>query len=255
MESDNRPVLGQRFEDALQGRWKSKRDRLPAFFSNLIPESNGALAQLIRKRLGLPEGDEVALLECLGGDLPGAVTVLPIDAAPPSPTGPERGLSDDEDSDGMAPTRFSLGGVQLKFSMSFEGDRLTLPATGVGGDWILKIPGHGFSGLSENEWSIMRWARVAGFDVPECRLIHRQQVHGLRAQLIPGDVVLFAIKRYDRDGPDRIHQEDFAQVSGLLPERKYEHVTYEGIGRVVRSLMGEAGAVEFVKRSSISQSD
>ena len=47
----------------------------------------------------------------------------------------------DEKQETQAPLRFSLAGVQLKFSalMGRHGG-LTIPASGMGGDWIVKLP-------------------------------------------------------------------------------------------------------------------
>lgn len=44
--------------------------------------------------------------------------------------------------------RFSLAGVQLKFSALNEPrGGLTIPARGIGGSWIVKLPSHEFEGL------------------------------------------------------------------------------------------------------------
>ena len=74
------------------------------------------------------------LLWVLGDDLPGAVTVRPVDG---EEWPPEAGEPLDEDAvrwrDEKA-LRFSLAGVQLKFSaVTSSSDGLTIPAKGVGG--------------------------------------------------------------------------------------------------------------------------
>ena len=72
---------------------------------------------------------------------------------------------------------------------------------------------------------------------------------GLDPRLLDLGERVFAIERYDRlpDGR-RVHQEDFAQVNGLLPAEKYGHATYEGIGRVVGTLCGLDDLREYVRR-------
>lgn len=58
-----------------------------------------------------------------------------------------------------------------------------------------------------------------------------------------------AIKRFDRNdegGP--VHMEDFAQIFGLYPERKYERASYRNIAEVIWAEIGEEGIAEFVRR-------
>ena len=48
--------------------------------------------------------------------------------------------------------RFSLAGLQLKFSANPETrGGSTIPAEGVGGSWIIKLPAREFPGIPENE--------------------------------------------------------------------------------------------------------
>ena len=59
--------------------------------------------------------------------------------------------------------RFSLAGIQLKFSAIIEGrGGLTIPARGMGGSWIVKLPSREFEGVPENEFSMMTLARHIG---------------------------------------------------------------------------------------------
>jgi serine/threonine-protein kinase HipA len=57
------------------------------------------------------------------------------------------------------------------------------------------------------------------------------------------------VKRFDR-APDGkpIHIEDFAQVFGVYPDRKYERGSYRNIAQVLWIETGEAGIVEFIRR-------
>src|SRR5690349_24406308 len=68
-----RPVLSQSFEDNLSKTYRGKPNQLPAFFANLTPE--GKLRDIIERSLRLTYPDELALLEAVGHDLPGAVIV------------------------------------------------------------------------------------------------------------------------------------------------------------------------------------
>ncbi len=243
-----RPVLSQSFEDNLAkvhgGR---RRDELPAFFANLVPE--GPLRELIEASLRIPPGDEMALLAAVGEDLPGAVELRPGAGEPDD----ARGDGNDEDQDppeepAEGGLRFSLAGVQLKFSVLREGDKLTLPMKGKRGEWIVKLDSPRFPHLVENELAVLEWARAAGFDVPEC---HLEPVSALAPRLrgyADPDGRVLVIRRYDREGGRRIHQEDFAQVVGLPPRLKYDQITYEKLARLVKGIVGHDAYLEFVRR-------
>lgn len=244
-----RPVLSQSFEDDLSRIYRGRRrDELPAYFANLVPE--GPLRELIEASLQIPPGDEMALLETVGEDLPGAVELRPSQEEPEDAGGngheEEPILPDAAGESGLL--RFSLAGVQLKFSVLREGDKLVLPMKGRRGEWIVKLDSSRFLHLVENELAVLEWARAAGFDVPEC---HLESVAALPPSLQryadPGGRVL-VIHRYDREGGQRIHQEDFAQVVGLPPRLKYDQITYEKLARLVKGIVGSDAYLEFVRR-------
>jgi serine/threonine-protein kinase HipA len=57
------------------------------------------------------------------------------------------------------------------------------------------------------------------------------------------------IKRFDRlENGVRVHIEDFAQVFGLPPSRKYERANNEMIARVLAAETSEIDIAEFVRR-------
>jgi serine/threonine-protein kinase HipA len=68
--------------------------------------------------------------------------------------------------------------------------------------------------------------------------------------LPPTQANAFAIKRFDRthEGGGKIHIEDFAQVFGLYPARKYGAVSYANIAKVIWTEAGEEDARELVRR-------
>jgi serine/threonine-protein kinase HipA len=102
-------------------------------------------------------------------------------------------------------------------------DRLTIPGFGEGSDWIVKLPDRQFSMLPQNEFAMMTLAGRSGIDVPEIKLVHRDQLAGLPANVWPGNEEwAYAVKRFDR-GANRelIHIEDLAQVRDFYPRDKY----------------------------------
>ncbi len=80
----------------------------------------------------------------------------------------------------------------------------------------------------------MRLARAVGIQVPETRLVHREQIEALpeRVWTGTGDHA-YAVRRFDRDPRRRpIHIEDLAQVRGFYPDGKYRG-SFETIGALI----------------------
>ena len=223
---------------------RSVTARLPVFFSNLLPE--GHLRDYLAARAGAKPQREFFLLAVLGADLPGALNVAPMEqAAPPAAHRVEH--------EGRVPEtalRFSLAGVQLKFSALMEATGgLTIPAGGMGGSWIVKLPSGRFPAVPENEYTMMGLARAVGIEVPRTELIDIRDIRDLPAEVgtMPGKAL--AVQRFDRAAHgETIHMEDFAQVFGLYPEDKYHHRSYANIAAVLWAETGEAGAYEFFRR-------
>ena len=156
-------ALGQLITDV-----KPTRVRVPPFFSNLLPE--GPLRDYLAERAGVHPSREFFLLWVLGSDLPGATTVVPADGEPWPLDAQGEGDAGGRDPRGNA-LRFSLAGVQLKFSAIHNArGGLTIPAKGVGGSWIVKLPSREFRRVPENEYSMLTLARLVGMDVPAVEL-------------------------------------------------------------------------------------
>lgn len=241
-----RPTLSLAYQDAygeLINKPRTHRVRLEPFFSNLLPE--GALKDYFARRAGVKAIREFPLLAALGGDLPGAVRAIPTDVAP----------DDLKVSDGAAASlprfRFSLAGVQLKFSaLKNEGKHagLTIPVGGEGGEWIVKLPSTNFPNVPENEFVMMRLASQIGIDVPEIELISIEQVEGLPEGVEQLGESAFAIRRFDRSPAGRVHIEDFAQVFGVYPDQKYDSASYRNILTVLADATDEQSVDQFIRR-------
>jgi len=250
LDDPNRPTLSLSFKGQSGGVVSSVRPvnlRLPPFFSNLLPE--GHLGTYLAEQAGVKPTREFFLLAALGADLPGAVTVAPFATDEPYDAPHDRETGPDV-------LRFSLAGVQLKFSAIMEASGgLTIPAHGVGGFWIVKLPSMHSPAVAENEYVMLELARAAGMAVPQTRLVPVSAVHGLpqEAARLAGQSLV--VQRFDR-APDgrHIHMEDFAQVFGLFPDDKYSRRSYANIAAVIRAETGEEGAREFVRRLAFSVS-
>jgi serine/threonine-protein kinase HipA len=138
----------------------------------------------------------------------------------------------------------------LKFSAIQEAaGGLTIPADGLGGSWIIKLPSARFPAVPENEFAMLELARAIGITVPQNRLVAVREIKGLPrdASDLAGNAL--AVQRFDR-GPEgqRVHMEDFAQVFGLFPDEKYESRSYANIAAVLWAETGEEGTYAFLQR-------
>jgi serine/threonine-protein kinase HipA len=248
MHDSSRAVLGLLFEDDLVAIHRSKV-RLPPWFSNLLPE--GRLREWIAQDKGVSENQELALLLKVGHDLPGAVRVAEAEVDQQVFNANRREISTDleGDDDSKNIWRFSLAGVALKFSMLRKGERFTAPGVGEGGDWIVKLPDQKYQNVPLNEFSMMELARKVGINVPEVRLVHRDQLTDVPANLWPDlEDTAYAIRRFDRTAErGLVHIEDFAQVRGFYPSKKYTG-TFETLAALIYRQFDTESLIEFARR-------
>lgn len=253
LADEDRSTLSLTYRDPYGGVVNTPRayqTQIEPFFSNLLPE--GTLRDYLARRAGVKAIREYPLLAQLGGDLPGAVKAVPVDArdAPP-------GESENEGVAGQAnpALRFSLAGVQLKFSALKNRDKnggLTIPVSGTGGDWIVKLPSARHPDVPENEYAAMSLASKLGIDVPDIDLLPLDTIEGLPDGITRYGVSAYAIRRFDRSKEGAIHVEDFAQVYGVYADDKYENASYRQILSVLAIETDEASVVEFVRRLTYS---
>lgn len=247
-EDPDRNVLGLWFEDNPRQSPQATL-RLPTWFSNLLPE--GQLREWIARDQHVSSDRELQLLLRIGHDLPGAVEVLQdedfsrfsvdllSEASPISDRGEQ-----------ASPWKFSLAGVGLKFSMLRQGDRLTIPAANEIGDWIVKFPDAYFRQVPQNEYATMRLAKRLGIDVPDIKLVHRDNLPPLPDVVWPTtEDWAFAVSRFDRSADGRrIHIEDFAQVRGFYSANKYSG-SFETIAALAYRSKDRRSLREFVRRT------
>jgi len=246
----DRPTLGLQFKDAfgdLITDFRPYNVKLMPFFSNLLPE--GHLRKYLAEKAGIHTEREFFLLWVLGQDLPGAITVTPADGD----AWPDEVQADYEvDTQSVADDalRFSLAGVQLKFSAIHDAaGGLTIPAGGVGGDKIVKLPSREHQHVPENEYSMMMLAKMVGIDVPAIDLINVADIRNLPEGIEQYGDKAFVIDRFDRneDGT-RVHTEDFAQVFGVYAEDKYKKASFRNIVEVIAAETNHDDIAEFIRR-------
>ena len=202
-----------------------KRSAVQAFFGGILPEEGQRTA--IARALGVSADNEFRLLEYLGGEVAGALTLLPEGETPASPSDAAPKLLNDDalvqlldhlplrpmlaGEDGL---RLSLAGAQSKLPVLLIDGQIALPAPGQPTSHILKPPISRFEGTTENEYFCMSLAGAIGLEVAA---VEMRDV---------ADRSFLLITRYDRavgagGSVTRLHQEDFAQALGIPSQRKY----------------------------------
>lgn len=198
------------------------------FFAGLLPE--GQMRRLIAQQFQVSNLNDFALLDQIGGECAGAVTFLEPGQVLPAPSHLDgvQWLSDAEviaildelphrpmlaGKDGL---RLSLAGAQVKLPVVFDGNRLGLPRNGTPSSHILKPAIHAAPDSVLNEGFCMALAETMQLKPAKSR------VHSVlnRAFLM--------VERYDRVADAqgkrrRLHQEDFCQALGVVPEMKYQN--------------------------------
>jgi serine/threonine-protein kinase HipA len=219
-----------------------------AFFGNLLPEED------VRAQLALTTGisanNDYRLLERFGGDVAGAVTLLPAGGAdarrepdslePLSPERldeiltqlPRRPLAADKRGE----VRLSLAGAQAKLPVVATEGGFALPhGSGHPTTHILKPEPASFPGLVENEFFCMRLGAEVGLRAAAVE----------RAQTVSG-LPFLVVTRYDRDLSQepirRLQQEDLCQAMGKLHIEKYQQEGGPRVAEVMRLIDDESSA-------------
>lgn len=204
-----------------------KRRECRPFFGGLLPEE-GQL-EAVARRLGISKTNDFKLLEALGGDVAGALTLWPEGERPPTPdaAAPPTSLDDEHLSElldalpkrpllaGEEGLRLSLAGAQSKLPVVLIEGKIALPAPGQPTTHILKPPIADFRAITENEALMMQLAAALELSVAEAQA----RKAGRKPYLL--------VTRYDREFEAtgevrRLHQEDFCQALGIPPEQKYQ---------------------------------
>ncbi len=125
--------------------------------------------------------------------------------------------------------KMSISGVQPKLSVQLadKDNEPRLEVTGEGGQYILKPQVQAFANLPENEELCMTIADDLGIDTPAHCLVH-----------LKDKSLAYVVKRFDREGRRKIHQEDFAQI--LEKQDKYSG-SVEEIGRKLKAVSDVPG--------------
>jgi serine/threonine-protein kinase HipA len=197
-----------------------------AVFGGLLLE--GEPREVLARNLGVSAGNDFALLEDIGGDCAGAITLLEPNVELPSKPAvkridpgeldrllrelPQRPLAADP-KEGI---RLSLAGAQPKLPVILDEDEVGLPLNAAAASThIIKPEPVRFPGLVDNEAFCMELARAVG--LPTATVSKHTTISGAPYLLV---------ERYDRDVTAdpirRLHQEDVCQALGRPSNAKYQ---------------------------------
>ncbi|MEX8194192.1 type II toxin-antitoxin system HipA family toxin [Comamonas guangdongensis] len=218
------------------------------FFAGLLPE--GQMRRLIAQQFQVSGQNDFALLDHIGGECAGAVTFLEPGQALPQgnvtgAAGDVEWLSDEKllalldelprrpmlaGADGL---RLSLAGAQDKLPVVVDESipgavRIGLPRNGAPSSHILKPAIHAVADSVANEGFCMLLAEVMGLRPASAR------IHSVLSRSF------LLVERYDRvlkndaqhsSQLQRMHQEDFCQALGVVPEMKYQNEGGPGLAQ------------------------
>ncbi len=120
--------------------------------------------------------------------------------------------------------KLSIQGVQPKLSARLDLKNQAFEIVDQQGRFILKPQNGSHPILPENEDLTMKLARLSGLEIPDHGLVYGQD-----------GILTYWVRRFDRSGrSDKLHQEDFAQLSGAQRDTKYDSSLEEVAGIVQR---------------------
>lgn len=247
-----------------------KGERVANYFDNLLPDSD-AIRRRVAERFRTGSTDSFALLQAVGRECIGAVQLLAEDESPQGFDRIEGVALSEEDverhlietvsprafgaaGDPDADFRISLAGAQEKTAFLWWNGRWHAPRGATPTSHIFKLPlglmggrQADFTTSVDNEWLCLRLLKAYGLDVADARIARfgRQRV--------------LVVERFDRRvAPDgrwlmRLPQEDFCQVEGCSPLRKYENEGGPGLRALFTTLRQSVDAAADMKTLMATQ--
>jgi serine/threonine-protein kinase HipA len=217
------------------------------FFKGLLPE--GEFLRSIARTFHISAENPFTVLQEIGGECAGAVSLVAPGGAPPFSSAPDPEwlteaqlasllaelparplLAGPDDDEGV---RLSLAGTRDKLPVLLVDDRVGITRGRPPSTHIVKVPPAEIDGFVANEAYCMALAREVGLTVATATPIRA------------GELEALLVERYDRVRSGtrvrRIHQEDLCQASGRPPEMKYESEGGPGVAECAR-LISEHGA-------------
>ena len=236
-----------------------KGEKVANYFDNLLPDSD-AIRRRVAERFRTGSTEPFDLLKAIGRDCVGAVQILDEDETPTDFDRTEGVPLSEEDierhlieivspqafaagRDPDADFRISLAGAQEKTAFLWWDGQWLAPRGATPTSHIFKLPlglmggrQADFSTSVDNEWLCLRLLKAYGLPVADASIA----TFGQQRVLV--------IERFDRRAAlngkwlMRLPQEDFCQVEGCSPLRKYENEGGPGLKALLRTLRQSVNA-------------
>ena len=220
------------------------------YFEGLLPE--GDARNIISRRLGIPRNNSVKLLQALGRDCAGDISIIDENEYPAPNSESDDNIQMYSELDGgllsiatrpheeisrlQEETRLSLAGAQEKIALYHNEDKPIhegwyVPLSGSPSTHIIKpgILDSRYPHLALNEFLCLRTAA-------KC------EINTANVDILFPENPLVIVRRYDRLYSDektgglrkvtRLHQEDSCQACGINSNMKYEHDGGPGFSKV-----------------------
>ena len=128
---------------------------------------------MISQGLKIHIDNEFRLFSYLGQNLPGALVATPMEPqevpdALLATHGKAKAIKFEVN---YQESKFSLAGVQMKFSMKEKDGRYNLTKNTEPGDWIVETPSTRHKNVPLNEYTSMSLAALGGVDIPKIKLV------------------------------------------------------------------------------------
>ncbi len=247
-----------------------KGARVLNYFDNLLPDSD-AIRRRVADRFKTDSTDPFDLLKAIGRDCVGAVQLLGedeepegfdrVDGTPLTEENIERHLVEmvapggfDAARDPEADLRISLAGAQEKTALLWWDGMWQKPHGSTPTTHIFKLPlglvggrRADFTTSVDNEWLCLRLLKAYGLDVAEATMGAFGKQHVL------------IVERFDRRiAPNgqwimRLPQEDFCQVEGVSPLKRYENDGGPGLKSLFTTLKQSVNADQDMRTLLASQ--
>jgi serine/threonine-protein kinase HipA len=205
------------------------RKECRGFFAGILPEENKR--EIIARNLGISARNDYAMLERIGGECAGAVTFLHAGEPLPESNYSYHALTDEELVAilrelpkrpllaGEKGVRLSLAGAQDKIAIRIDGDQVSLPLDGAPSTHVLKPAIERFEGVVFNEALSMKLAAAVGLPTAPAEF---RTVEGMTFLLVERYDRIHRQESDEKFSIERVHQEDFCQALGIVPETKYQ---------------------------------
>ncbi len=224
------------------------------FFENLLPEGNIRKFVAIKEKVS--EENSFSLLDKIGGDCAGAVSLYPKNQKTTTNQKEEKKQITEEELHKIIKNqktfplltnedvRLSLAGAQSKFAVYIKNEKMFYPNDSFFSSHLIKPENENLNDIVINEYFCMKLAKESNINVPNVKIQKAK------------NKIYLLIDRYDRvetknnQKRERLHQEDFCQILGHTSARKYQKeggASFKNCFQFIKNNIGISSAESFLR--------